>query len=257
MRYADDIFGRLTASVSQKLRLISILVLAVSGYFHGTARGQSLPPFTEMPGVLASNTGGDFSWGDYDSDGDLDIVASGSVYGTMTTLLQNNGAGVYSEIATSLPSGLDSSAVSWGDYDSDNDLDILLAGRGEGSGIYRNDGGSFTNIGLVFPAMYWCRNSVAWGDYDSDGDLDILFCGQLQEGFGTPLATIYRNDDGVFTDTSPGFVNGAAGSADWGDYDNDGDLDVAVSGFGASGLYRNDCGIFTLLQPLVALYRAN
>ena len=84
--------------------------------------------------------------------------------------------------------------MAWGDYDNDGDLDILLTGD-HGSGgrvakVYRNDGGgTFTDIGAGLTGVY--DSSVAWGDYDNDGDLDILLTGYSGSG---KVAKVYRND---------------------------------------------------------------
>jgi len=78
-------------------------------------------------------------WGDYDSDGDLDILLTGS---NSAKIYKNNGDGSFTEQTTiSLVGGYDCS-VAWGDYDNDGDLDILLAGitsNGRISKIYKNN----------------------------------------------------------------------------------------------------------------------
>ncbi|MCB0307681.1 MAG: VCBS repeat-containing protein, partial [Calditrichaeota bacterium] len=111
--------------------------------------------------------------------------------------------------------------AAWGDYDNDGDLDVLTTGVSESelpvSHLYRNDAGSFVDIGAGLPGMY--EGSVAWGDYDNDGDLDILFAG-LIEGF-VRVSRVYRNDAGSFTDALAGLA-GSSGAASWVDYDNDG-----------------------------------
>ena len=71
-------------------------------------------------------------------------------------------------------------SVAWGDYDNDGDLDILLTGihfiRYD-SKIYRNNGNNtFTEqTSISLTGVRW--SSAAWGDYDNDGDLDILLTG--------------------------------------------------------------------------------
>ena len=69
-------------------------------------------------------------------------------------------------------------------------------------------------------------SSVAWGDYDNDGDLDILLTGKYSSG----VAKIYKNDgDNTFIEqTGISLVGVSESSVAWGDYDNDGDLDLFV-----------------------------
>jgi uncharacterized repeat protein (TIGR01451 family) len=87
-------------------------------------------------------------------------------------------------------------------------------------------------------------SSVAWGDYDNDGDLDILLTGSI--GWPHSASRIYCNDSGTpsggwtFTDIGAGLPGTFFGSAAWGDYDNDGDLDILLTGSGIAQLYRND-----------------
>jgi len=85
---------------------------------------------------------------------------------------------------------------------------------------------------------------VAWGDYDNDGDLDLYVANYNEAN------VLYRNNgDGTFTDVTDeagvscrGHSRGVA----WGDYDNDGDLDLYVANDGANVLYRNNGdGTFT------------
>jgi uncharacterized repeat protein (TIGR01451 family) len=108
---------------------------------------------------------------------------------------RNDGGGSFSDISAGLP-GVDDSAVAWGDYDNDGDLDILLTGRDSSnsplSRIYRNDGGgSFSDISAGLPGVD--NSAVTWGDYDNDGDLDILLTGAVN--FRTTLSRVYRNED--------------------------------------------------------------
>ena len=71
-----------------------------------------------------------------------------------------------------------------------------------------------------------------WGDYDNDGDLDILLTGWTGS---TRLSNVYRNNgDHTFTDISAGLDARSNGAAAWGDYDNDGYLDIFLSGWDGS-----------------------
>jgi hypothetical protein len=187
------------------------------------------------------------AWGDYDSDGDLDMVMTGGTETGPSTRLYRNDEAEFDEVSAGLP-GVWGGAVAWGDYDRDGDLDLLLTGdtqSGYLSRVYRNDGGSFTDIGAGLPGVI--GNPAAWGDYDNDGDLDILLCGW--DG-SAHIARVYRNDDGTFHDIGAGLagVSSQTTYQAWGDYDNDGDLDLFLTGgsdpVSISRIYRNDAGTF-------------
>ena len=139
-------------------------------------------------------------------------------------------------------------SVAWGDYDNDGDLDLAVAGEdADGyrvSIIYRNDDGTtFTDIGAGLTGVSNC--SLAWGDYDNDGDLDLVLAGQ--NGLGAGVSTIYNNNAGVFSPIGAGLTGVYRSSVAWGDYDNDGDLDLALAGQSTSTtrvsiIYRNEGG---------------
>ena len=175
------------------------------------------------------------AWGDYDADGDLDLVLAGeaSPNNPVTKIYQNHN-GSFSAISASL-TGVAASAVAWGDYDNDGDLDLLLAGRTSSGGrvtqIYQNSGGNFSNLNAT--ALTGVESgSVAWGDYDNDGDLDILLTGDASAG---AVAKIFRNNAGSFVDLNAVLVEAKLSSAAWGDFDNDGDLDILLSGLSNAG----------------------
>ena len=99
------------------------------------------------------------------------------------------------------------------------------------------------------------RGSSAWGDIDNDGDLDLVVTGF--DAGGNRTARIYENDGtGGFTDIGAGLTGVYSSSSEWGDIDNDGDLDLVVTGFDAGSnrtarIYANDgTGSFTELAGL-------
>jgi predicted nucleotidyltransferase len=206
--------------------------------------------FTDINAGLPGVQGGSVAWGDYDNDGDLDILLTGLRASAGVTKIYRNDYGIFTDIAAGLP-GIKDGSVAWGDYDNDGDLDILLTGllvSSTISRIYRNDAGVFSDINAGLTGVRY--SSVAWGDYDNDGDLDILLTG---EGFTmwSNTSRIYRNDAGVFSDINAGLTGITLGSAAWGDYDNDGDLDILLTGMDStftlciSRIYRNDSGVFS------------
>jgi hypothetical protein len=194
-----------------------------------------------IPGVRY----GGVAWGDYDNDGDLDLLITGS--GT-TQLWRNDGDGAFVAVTTALP-GLSYSSCAWGDFDNDGDLDILLAGADTGgtriSRLYRNDGnGVFVglNAGLAGVGV----GAVAWGDYDNDGAVDLIITGTTNGAISGVICQVYRNNgDSTFSNIGAALPGIMQSSVAWADYDNDGDLDLAIAGLGPNSvrlaqIRRND-----------------
>ncbi len=224
-----------------------------TGYISEIYDNDGAGAFTPVDAGLTDVAYGSVAWGDYDSDGDLDILLAGDTGTGYVSEIYRNDAGVFTNIGAGL-TGVARSSAAWGDYDQDGDLDIVLTGQDEPSDgtskinrIYRNDGGgTFTPIDAGLPGV--TEGSVAWGDYDSDGDLDLLLTGR--NSAGDPISKIYRNDSGSFTGISAGLTDVYSSSVAWGDYDSDGDLDILLAGSldhdsnSVSKIYRNDNGVF-------------
>ena len=208
--------------------------------------------------VLYRNDNGDFSdsgieftpvkessacWGDYDQDGDQDLLLCGNSMTGDVTRIYRNDEGTFTEIDPGLPAIQNGESI-WADVDSDGDLDIFITGNWIAA-LYLNQEGSFTGMGQSFG--YFSSSSAAFGDYDNDGDLDLLIIGDSGAG---AVSKIFRNDDGSFIDVGAGLSGLMSGTTSWVDYDNDGDLDVAISGFDDAleaqfFLYKNDGKQFT------------
>jgi hypothetical protein len=216
--------------------------------FAGSAASQNLfemvtTPITDMGNSQAC-------WGDYDKDGDLDVVIAGesASSGAVTKIFRND-SGIFTEVDAVLP-GVHFPSLDWGDYDRDGDLDLLLTGQ-DSLGIpitkiIRNKDGNFTVTGIQLPGIY--SGQASWGDFDNDNDPDILLSGIGTDGFYT--TKILRNDDGnTFTDIGAVMVGYQSASVCWVDYNNDGQLDACVSGDSGGGiftkLYRNNNGSFS------------
>ncbi len=88
----------------------------------------SADPFTDVSSVLPSTIGGTTAWGDYDNDGDLDLVAVGTIAtGGLAAKIYRNDAGTFVDINAPLVGVHGNTGTAWGDYDNDGDLDLLIA----------------------------------------------------------------------------------------------------------------------------------
>src|ERR1044071_6663197 len=209
--------------------------------------------FTEIDPGLAKPPQPCVAWADYDGDGDLDVVVAGlGSHDIPFTTIYKNTAGTFTNSNIVLP-GLSRATAAWGDFDGDGDLDLAMTGL-DSSGIpttrvYRNNGGVFTPVAGSFTGVF--AGTVTWADYDGDGDLDLLVTGTATAGAtATPITRLYRNDGGVFTSVAHPFPNCYLGAAAWGDYNNDGNLDVVITGVSDTGallaaIWRNDGATFT------------
>jgi len=198
--------------------------------------------FVDIGAGLESVDNGSVAWGDYDNDGDLDILLTGWNSRVSIARVYRNDAGIFTDIGADLGrEAVAGGPAIWGDYDNDGDLDILRDDSSSFINVYRNDAGTFVDAGSILEGVY--SSSVAWGDYDNDGDLDILVTGQEYRHGYHNISKVYRNDAGAFVDIGAGLGCAQRSSAAWGDFDNDGDLDILLTGYTSFGLiskvYRN------------------
>jgi hypothetical protein len=184
--------------------------------------------FTQRPefGLFQTQT---MSWADFDKDGDPDLAVGNGGFGTNQSnfLYINNGNGTFTSRAEfgSGANSADTTSLQWGDYDNDGDLDMAVGNwNNTQSQLYVNNGnGTFTGH-PEFGARD--TNAVAWGDYNNDGLLDLSVAnGDFQSAEQNYL--YINNGNGSFTEV-PEFGLGSTDGVAWGDYDNDGDLDLAV-----------------------------
>jgi len=201
-----------------------------------------LPVISKMDNTFPSLSSSSVATGDYDNDGDMDLLLTGTLGNNesmpFTKIYKNISQFLFDTVSTSLIN-VHTASTAWGDFDNDGDLDILITGfsgawpdRNPISKVFRNDGNdNFIDINAGLQGISY--GSCAWGDYDNDGDLDILISGEEQ-------SFIYRNDKkNTFTRINANLVTSRLGSAEWGDYDNDKDLDILIYGVEKTMIYQN------------------
>jgi tetratricopeptide (TPR) repeat protein len=223
--------------------------------------------FTEVTAIAGLRgtrgaTGG--VWADFNNDGRLDFyMMAGGAHGSHGRFWKNNGDGTFTDVTASAAprtSRTPTEGAGWGDYDGDGWVDLYLAnyetprsrairlGIGTRDVLWRNNrDGTFTDAtdaaGLATPEPMNGRG-VNWGDYNNDGLLDLFVSNyRLDPNF------LWRNNgDGTFTNVAnelgvegveqEGSYGNTIGS-EWGDYNNDGNLDL----FSANLAHPRDIGV--------------
>ena len=195
---------------------------------------------------------------DYDGDGFVDIYVANDHM--VNYMYKNDGGKGFSEVG--IPSGTAfnqvgegtiSMAVDFGDYNNDGQLDLWVSDDGYCS-LYENQGnGVFTEMaypsGIAVAAAQHVGWSSAFIDYDNDGDNDIFKTnGELKHLYGQEDQIFENDGNGKFNDVSVErgayFKEELVGrGAAFGDYDNDGDIDIYIVNLHDDGvLLRNDHG---------------
>jgi hypothetical protein len=153
------------------------------GFFHHITEGDLANQYSTFPDDLGVFP----SAGDYDNDGDLDLFVGGGEDGYGGRLYRNDGSGNFTNVAAEagVDVPLNGFFTTWGDYDNDGNLDLLICSTipsapqlkyGNDSVMFHNNGdGTFTSVEIGSPLRDGARKfAYTWVDYDHDGFLDLF-----------------------------------------------------------------------------------
>jgi hypothetical protein len=199
-------------------------------------------------------------WADFNGDGKLDILLG---HGFSLKLYRGSGTDIFTDITSS--SNLNSfsapnniSIASAADFNKDGDLEIVFAGGvgTNGSGpinLLQNTSGVFSNVaGMVLSSNPSFESwNPAWVDVNNDGNIDLWM--PTIRTAGTPCALFINNGStlNLSDPSTTGLTAASAVISAWGDYDNDGYMDLFLIPFstdndGVAKLYHNNGnGTFT------------
>ncbi|MYA56497.1 CRTAC1 family protein [Candidatus Poribacteria bacterium] len=226
---------------------------------------------TEQSGLLSvpAAHGLGVAIGDSDNDGDTDIYVANDQ--DFNFLFENLGDGTFEEVG--LLSGVSCSdigkaeagmGVAFADYDNDGKLDLTVSNfQNETNTLYHNEGDNFF-MDATIPAgiAEHTHRYLGWGigflDYDNDGYKDIFVANghtmdniaEVDRSTTTPQQNLlFRNlGDGKFENVTAAMGEGFAlrktsRAAAFGDYDNDGDIDILVTNWNQTvDLLKNEGG---------------
>ena len=189
---------------------------------------------TDLGSNLAANGVATIAVGDYDADGDEDLLIGGGRHNTHVIVLQNDGNGGFTEVYTH-PLSYDHTESRFADFDGDGDLDfMMLTGKwydyNSQPMVWENTGSGF-QVAYTEPApfMISATRDGDVADLDGDGDLDIVAAGPYSNGFSGVV--IYENT-GSFNFTVHQIYDQTGmtmGGVRVGDFDLDGDIDLVTS----------------------------
>jgi len=217
----------------------------------------AMPSFTlVLSGDLTSDRGDGGAWGDYNNDGQLEVLVRGGAdsHGVPRQFIyQHMGDGRFIRVDSLY--GVNGQKSLWLDFDNDGLLDVFTLSFEYPCRLHRNNGnGTFSDVTTYAGLDTVGKQSwgAAFADYDVDGDVDIFVANHARDA-GNRNALYSNNGDGTFTkvvgNATESDIDNSEGSS-FADYDNDGWPDLFVANYGTeNGLFHNNGnGTFTRIH---------
>ena len=256
---------------------LDLILVGVQGSFDSEYTGvyENIDgQFSEKQTILPNLASGNAQLADLDNDNDLDILLQGVFEDGQTYssgVYRNDGNFVFTNV------GLDFNQAgfcgaftkTWLDADNNGFHDVFVPfvpldiSANEDLGIHLNDGGTLNDDPTPWGFSFSCDDAVP-ADYNGDGKVDLMVAGLDDIAFRGAVVEVFTNTGTSFDKLDGQDFKGYSGRPAWGDYDADGDLDVATSGvmFGVAaarpgavqyltGIYRNDGSGFTLDESIL------
>jgi uncharacterized repeat protein (TIGR01451 family) len=196
------------------------------------------------------------------------VVRSDPLALTVEVLLEVSGEAAVSSVPTWFSHDVGGTiSQDWGDFDRDGFLDLVL-GSSVGVSVYRNEGGSLSEVAFDIDTSEGHRQAygVRWADVisDPDGCLELVVVGDSTDETSTSAGInyIYHFDGDMFVEQGTFVSDYQLVRVEPGDFDNDGDIDLigstnAINADCNVGLYFNDgAGDFEAVSPACLSWHA-
>ncbi|MHC0442566.1 FG-GAP-like repeat-containing protein [Flavobacterium sp. 3-210] len=217
-------------------------------------------PFLDVApnvGIKSRNMSGGVIVDDFNNDDYLDIVTSDWSLDGVMHYYQNDLKGKFSDVSKISEIGRFKGGLNMiqADYDNDGDVDIFVLrgawmrkyGRQPNSLLRNNGDGTFTDV-TIKSGLYseFPTQAGNWNDFNNDGYLDLFIGNESSDDGSYPSELYLNNQDGTFTNVAKeakcgiiAFVKGATSA----DYDNDGDIDLFLSGMNKRKILLKNTGL--------------